>query len=261
VSLAVAVRRRRWWWLTGAVLAVTVAVVLALVVGGRADSAPAGSPTTVRPGPVVLVPGYGGDTDSLDQLAARLRKAGHRTTVLHLVGDGTGDLNVQARLLGTTVDGLLAGGATSVDVVGYSAGGVVARLWADELGGAAHARRIVLLGAPNHGTQVASLAAGFGSGLCPAACQQLVPGSELLRGLDDAGTPHGPGWVSIWTDQDEVVTPPDSARLEGAVNLTVQSVCPGEQVDHGSLPTDPAVQGLVVRALAIDPFRPPAACR
>jgi triacylglycerol lipase len=251
----------RWWWLAGAVLVLVLvgAVVVVLVVRGPAHGA---GPSAVppRPGPVVLVPGYGGGTDSLDQLAARLRAAGHRTTVLHLVGDGTGDLNVQAQLLRTTVDGLLAGGAASVDVVGYSAGGVVARLWADELGGAVHARRIVLLGSPNQGTDVAGLAAGFGPGLCPAACQQLVPGSTLLRGLADAGTSDGPGWVSIWTDQDEVVTPPDTARLDGAVNLTVQSVCPGEQVDHGSLPTDPVVQGLVARALAVDPFRAPATC-
>jgi pimeloyl-ACP methyl ester carboxylesterase len=256
VSFAVAVRRRRWWWLTGAVVVLVTAAVVALVTGGRADSAPRAA-ALVRPGPVVLVPGYGGGTDSLDQLATRLRAAGHRTTVLNLVGDGTGDLNVQARLLQTTVDGLLTGGAASVDVVGYSAGGVVARLWADQLGGAAHARRIVLLGSPNHGTDVAALAAGFGTGLCPAACEQLVPGSPLLRGLADAGASKGPGWVSIWTDQDQVVTPPESARLDGAANLTVQSVCPGDQVDHGSLPTDPVVQDLVVRALAVDPFAVP----
>jgi transcriptional regulator of nitric oxide reductase len=48
--------------------------------------------------------------------------------VLHLVGDGTGDLRVQANALANMVAGLQAGGATSVDVVGYSAGGIVIRL-------------------------------------------------------------------------------------------------------------------------------------
>ncbi|MFI5099641.1 MAG: lipase family alpha/beta hydrolase [Actinomycetes bacterium] len=166
---------------------------------------------------------------------------------------------VQAKLLQTTVNGLLAHGARSVDVVGYSAGGIVARLWADELGGAAHARRMVLLGSPNHGTDVAALAAGFGSGLCPPACRQLVPDSPLLHSLNESGPSAGPGWVSIWTEQDQIVTPPDSAHLDGAVNVTVQSLCAGEQVDHGSLPTDPVVQGLVVRALAVDRFVAPAA--
>ena len=86
---------------------------------------------------------------------------------------------------------------------------------------------------------------------------QLVPGSDLLVSLDQAGTPSGPQWVSIWTTSDEVVTPPDSAKLDGAVNLPVQSVCPQEQVDHGTLPTDLVVQSLVVRALAAPPFVAP----
>jgi uncharacterized protein YdgA (DUF945 family) len=64
--------------------------------------------------------------------------------------------------------------------------------------------------------------------------------------------------VSIWTAEDIVVTPPDSAHLDGAVNLTVQSVCVDERVDHGSLPTDPVVQALVVRALAAAPFTTPS---
>ena len=146
-------------------------------------------------------------------------RPGGTAMVLHLAGDGTGDLVAQARLLGRTVDELMsAHGAGSVDVVGYSAGGIVARVWADELGGARVARRIVLLGTPNHGTDVAALAAGLGGGLCPVACQQLVSGSGLLARLDEEGTARGPAWISIWTDQDLVVVPPDSARLDGAAS-------------------------------------------
>ncbi len=68
----------------------------------------------------------------------------------------------------------------------------------------------------------------FASGACPSACQELVPGSRLLDGLNAGDeTPDGPGWMSVWTDQDTVVTPPDSARLAGAVEVVVQEVCPG----------------------------------
>jgi hypothetical protein len=77
--------------------------------------------------------------------------------------------------------------------------------------------------------------------------------AELNRGDE---TPAGPTWVSIWTTQDETVTPPDSARLDGALNMTVQSVCADERVGHGGLPQDPLVQAMVVTELgAGDPVR------
>jgi triacylglycerol lipase len=170
--------------------------------------------------------------------------------VVHLPGNGTGDLDAQATVLDAAARAALRGGARSVDVVGYSAGGVVARIWARDHDGAARARRIVTLGAPQHGTELAAVAGLLAPGSCPKACQQLAPGSELMAGLNSGDeTPDGPEWVSIWTSQDQVVSPPDSARLDGARNVVVQRICPGRAVDHGQLPTDAVVDALVLRAL------------
>lgn len=253
--------RRRLAFGTAAVLAgVLVAVVLVVV--GRDRGGPVVAVAQDRPGPVLLVPGYGGSTDALDVLAGRLRAAGRDATVLTLPGNGTGELKDQADVLDKAARAMVATGAPSVDVVGYSAGGVVARLWAED-GGAAVARRIVTLGAPHHGTQVAALGASLLPGRCPAACRQLVPNSDLLTRMNADETPAGPVWVSLWTIQDQVVTPPDSARLEGALNVPVQSVCPDARLDHGQLPTDRLVQSLVLAALApAVPTTPtPADCR
>jgi triacylglycerol esterase/lipase EstA (alpha/beta hydrolase family) len=197
-----------------------------------------------RLGPVLLVPGYGGSTSALQVLAERLRGAGRTAVVVTLPGDGTGDLRTAADVVGELAASAVAAGAPSVDVVGYSAGGVTARWWIAEGGGDAVARRVVTLGSPHHGTQLAGLGAGFG---CPAACRQLAPGSDLLRTLNSGDeTPQGPRWTSVWTDQDEVVTPPDSARLDGATPVVVQRVCPGTTLTHEDLPRSPLVAAVVL---------------
>ncbi len=256
------VRRRLLLGILAVLVAgVLVAVVLVAVNRSRSPSA-AGPVRQDQPGPVLLVPGYGGSTSALDVLAARLRSAGRQATVLRLPGDGTGELRDQAAVLDRAARSAIAGGAPSVDVVGYSAGGVVARLWAEEDGGADIARRIVTLGAPHHGTEVAALAGSLLPGQCPTACVELAPNSDLLTQLNARAMPAGPVWVSVWTEQDQVVTPPDSARLDGALNIPVQSVCADARLDHSNLPRDPVVQSLVLAALA--PARPtqptPADC-
>jgi hypothetical protein len=179
--------------------------------------------------------------------------------VLTLPGDGTGDLLAQADLLDDAVRAALDDGAASVDIVGYSAGGVVTRLWVDRHDGAEVARRIVTLGSPLHGTRMAGVGAALAPDACPPACRQLAPGSTLLRDLDEP-LPAGLPWLSIWTENDETVQPPDSARLDGAVNLSLQSICPSARVSHSDLPTDPDVTALVTRALGADPLTTPTSC-
>jgi triacylglycerol lipase len=240
--------RRRLVLALLAVLVAGVAVLAAVLVTSRH---PAPAPVSQeQPGPVLLVPGYGGATGALQALADRLTAAGRDATVVGLPGDGTGDLTVAAQALGLAADAALErSGAQSVDVVGYSAGGVVARLWAAD-GGAAVARRIVTLGSPHHGTELADLAGQVAPAQCPLGCQQLGTRSPLLDRLNAGDeTPAGPTWVSVWTTQDSTVTPPDSARLQGALNLPVQSVCPDVRVSHAQLPTSPLVQQIVLTEL------------
>ena len=240
---------------TAAVAALGGAVAL----GGQTLTEPAPAAPQDRPGPVLLVPGYGGSTAALSVLAARLEAEGRQAEVVPLPGDGTGDLREAAAVLAATAERALAAGAPSVDVVGFSAGGVTARLYAEE-GGAPALRRVVTLGSPHHGTRVAGLAAALAPDACVTACQQLVPGSPLLSELNgDDETPDGPRWVTLWTRQDEVVTPPESTRLDGAVEVALQDVCPGAVVAHGDLPRDPLVAGIVLSALGPGEPAAPAA--
>jgi triacylglycerol esterase/lipase EstA (alpha/beta hydrolase family) len=230
-----------------------VAVLLVALVGVAVVRTATGGTNPVvqdEPGPVLLVSGYGGSTRSLEPLRSTLQGAGRDVVVVAPVGDGTGDIAEQARDLGDQADAALQRfGATSVDVVGYSAGGVVAREWVRSFGGDGIARRVLSVGSPQHGTDVAELGAGLGTS-CPTACQQLVPDSDLLRTLNARDeTPAGPLFVSVWSSADEVVVPTGSARLAGAVNFTVQSVCPQDRSSHGGLPADPVVQAALATVL------------
>jgi triacylglycerol lipase len=234
-----------------------VVVVLAVVV---AVIVPGGQPKPVpgRPSTVLLVPGYGGSTTSLDVMAARIRQTGRTATVVHLAGDGTGDLAVQAQVLNGYVNQAIAAGSGPVTVIGYSAGGVVTWLWDVSYDGAARAGKIITLGSPLHGAMLAAVGAADDPGECPVACQQLVPGSALLTRLQQTSAQDRPQWLSLWTTDDQVVQPPDSARLQGAVNVPLQSVCPGVNIQHGQLPSSPLVIGIVLRALADRSITAPA---
>lgn len=211
---------------------------------------------------VVLVSGYGGEGDDTQPLAAALRADGRDVSVFPPVGYNTGDLEEQARILGEFIDteltGTERGGTQSVDVIGFSAGGVVARLWASEFEGSAQARRILTIAAPHHGTRLAGLA-DLG-GFCEGACTQLVPGSDLLERLNEGDeTPVGPEWVTIWSESDRTVSPVETADLEGSVSFTVQSVCPDAQTGHLQLPGSPVVLAALSSTLGGGAPAPPDA--
>jgi len=234
------VRRRFVLLLVLAGLLVAIVAAAALVVrtvGGRADPAAQGDL-----GPVLLVSGYGGSTRALEPLLDALVAAGRDVVVVPPVDGGTGDIGAQAAALAEQADAAMQRfGAGSVDVVGYSAGGVVARAWVRDHGGGSVARRVLSIGSPHHGTALAELAAGLAD-RCPTACRQLEPDSTLLRALNARDeTPPGPRFVSVWSTSDEVVVPVDSPRLDGALDFTVQDLCPGRRTGHGGLPGDPVV--------------------
>ena len=233
--------RRRRRLVAALVVAVVLAGAGAAVVALRPSERDAG------PVPVVLVPGYGGSAASLSPVTARLRDAGRKAIPITLPQQGTGDMMRSATALAKVVERTNAGG---VDLVGFSAGAVVVRTYLKMLEGASVARHVVLLGAPNHGADLATLVATFDPRLCVAACAQLTRGSSFLERLNAGDeTPDGPDYTSIRTALDRIVTPPTSAVLDGALNVRLQDVCRNARASHGDLVRDPLSLGLVIKAL------------
>jgi triacylglycerol lipase len=247
--------RRRLFVLVVTVVVLALAASVAVSVSREYAVPPAADPQQM--GPVVLVPGFGGNTASLQALALRLRVVGRPAVVVTLPEGGTGDFSGQAAAIDDAVRDLIRhDGARSVDLVGYSAGGVASWLYLQTGTTAPAIRRLVTLGSPLQGADIAAAGGALVPGACPRACQELAPGSSLLARLDGAPRPDVP-WLSLWTDQDETVTPPQSAALPGVRSIRLQSVCDGILINHGQIPTAGLAIGLVLRALGTRPLPVP----
>lgn len=247
--------RRRLFVLVMAAIVLAVSAVVAVSVAREYAVPPQAAPDDM--GPVVLVPGYGGNTAALQALALRLRVVGRPAVVVDLPNGGTGDFAGQAAEIDDTVRDLIRhDGATAVDLVGYSAGGVASWLYLQTGTTAPAVRRVVTLGSPLQGADLAAAGGALVPGVCPRACQQLAPGSALLTRLASAPRPDVP-WLSLWTDQDETVTPPESSALPGTRSIRLQQVCDGILIGHGQLPTAGLAIGLTLRALGTRPLPVP----
>jgi triacylglycerol lipase len=203
-----------------------------------------------RQGPVLLVPGRAGDSGALADLQIRIFLTGRRAIIVSTGIEDNGDLRAQAAQVQRTAQELIDDGAPSVDVVGYSAGGIVVRLWLAS-GGADLTRRVVTVAAPNQGAPEAQLKNLVTARYCDTTCPQLATGSKLLSGLPQAG--GSAPWMNLWTATDRVVTSP-SAHLPGVLNVSLQSICGNNKTGHAQLLNDPLVVGLVLKALAVEPL-------
>ncbi|MFD9127397.1 esterase/lipase family protein [Kitasatospora sp. NPDC059571] len=247
-------------------------------------TAPAGAddwscrPGAAHPDPVVLVHGtLENMNDYWGGAAPLLANAGYCVFAFNYGGSsatspiqGTGAVAGSAGQLAAFVDRVRrATGAAEVDLVSHSQGGLTARYYLKNLGGAAEVSKLVALAPPNHGTtldgitelgrqlHILSPADDFLAGPCQGCVDQEV-GSPFLAALNAGGeTVPGVEYTVIATQADEVVTPYSSAFLPAGphvVNLTVQDQCPLDATDHLELGYDPVALTDVLNAL--DPAHP-----
>jgi triacylglycerol esterase/lipase EstA (alpha/beta hydrolase family) len=175
---------------------------------------------------------------------------------------GIGDITQSAQQLATFVNQVLAAtGASQVDIVGHSQGGMMPRYYIKFLGGAAKVHTLIGLAPSNHGTTVEGITtlAGYLPGasqfdddpVCEA-CSQQEAGSSFLTNLNAGGdTVAGVDYTVIESEYDEVVTPYTSAFLSGpdVTNITLQDQCPLDLGEHLSMPYDHIADTDVLNAL------------
>lgn len=171
----------------------------------------------VQPGryPVLLVHGYLCNRGIWWWLRRRLRL---RLLVVATVNlePPLADLDIQVECLARRIERLLAEtGAGRVVLVTHSMGGLVSRAYLRRHG-CDRVARLVMLATPHHGTQVARAAPGRDA-------FQMRVGSEWLQSLACAARPPIP-MTNVWTRQDAIVVPAESARLPGAEEFVLEDL-------------------------------------
>lgn len=212
------------------------------------------APAALANDPVIVVAGTFSPGFANQLIAQRLRNKGFDVTVFELPTLGTQSIATTAKALGPIVDQVRARtGAARVDLVGHSQGGLVARDYVKNNGGAAKVDKIVTLGTPHYGTALANIMTMLTLGTCVnlQGCKDMQQGSTYLNNLNAGSDVISPTKiVSIRTQQDEVVFPiSNSVVNDGATNIRLQDKCPLRVVDHLTLITDGAVASGVVAAL------------
>jgi len=234
-------------------------------------------PSAAHPRPVILVHGTFGDiSDSWQALSPLLYDNGYCVFALNYGSyDGSGSLGVYgtgpiedsaAQLASFVGRVLTATGASQVDIVGHSQGGMMPRYYIKFLGGAAEVHTLIGLAPSNHGTTLdglftlASYFPGANASLadCPA-CAEQEAGSPFMTKLNSGGdTVAGVDYTVIESKNDEVVTPYQSAFLAGqnVTNTTLQDQCALDQGEHLSMPYDHIADADADVLTALDPQHP-----
>lgn len=247
-----------------AALSLAAAMAVVPTAAANANSASAGlapssgwnnfscHPSAQHPRPVVLVHGtFANGTDNWLAFAPYLVDRGYcvysfdygMLPGLPLIG-GLGPIADSAQQLSDFTNRVLAAsGASKVDIVGHSQGGMMPRYYLQFLGGAAKVNAMVGIAPDNHGTTLNGLtkllpyfpgAAAALQSITPGLTDQ-VAGSPFQQYLNAGGdTVPGVHYTVISTIYDEVVTPYTTQALSGpdVHNVVLQNLCPTDISEH-----------------------------
>jgi pimeloyl-ACP methyl ester carboxylesterase len=161
------------------------------------------------PRPVIVLHGYAMNRANYLPLAFRMARAG-LGPIFGFEYWTLGRIAAGARQLGWFIDEVLAQtGADSVDVIGHSMGGVVARYYVSFAGGDGIVKNLVTLGSPHSGTDVSAVGIGHPT-------RELLLGSKLVTRLAAAPPPKHTKMTVIWSRGDALVPGAQQRPLPGA---------------------------------------------
>ncbi|MFJ7076036.1 lipase family alpha/beta hydrolase [Streptomyces sp. NPDC098781] len=197
---------------------------------------------TGSPPPVVLLHGFIDNRSVFVLLRRSLAQHGRQHVESLNYSPLTCDIRTAAELLGRHIEGICERtGSKQVDIVGHSLGGLIARYYAQRLGGDLRVRTLVTLGTPHSGTRVVPLANAH------PIVRQMRPGSPILEELTRPAPGCRTHFVSFWSDLDHLMDPLETACIDHP-DLMAQNVRVSG-VGHLALPVHPAVATGIRQAL------------
>lgn len=221
---------------------------------------------TVPPvqGPTVLVlHGLGEGRSSMRPIAKHLRDTLEATVLLVGYASTNADLEAHGRTLGRVIAALPEAGRISF--VGHSLGNLVVRRWMSlaDREDLARVDRMVMLGPPNHGSDLARRIGGVGflAGLAEGAARDLVVDWHRVEpqlavppcefGIVAGGRGDQAGFSPLLEGDDDAVVRVEETRLDGADDFLVVPV------HHAAMLRAPAVQRATESFLKAGRFAPP----
>ncbi|NRB08134.1 MAG: triacylglycerol lipase [Richelia sp.] len=156
---------------------------------------------------VVLIHGIFDTHRVFDDMASYLRSHGWQVHSLDLIpNNGDKGLDKLAEQVANYI-ALSFTPTETLDLVGFSMGGVVSRYYVQRLGGIKRIQRLVNISAPNHGTAIAYFPQNMSG-------KQMRPRSQFLRDLNrDVAMLEKINYTYIWTPFDLMIVPPTSSKM------------------------------------------------
>ncbi|MFH8989009.1 esterase/lipase family protein [Streptomyces sp. NPDC017940] len=192
--------------------------------------------------PVLLLHGFIDNRSVFVLLRRSLAQHGRQHLVSLNHSPLTCDIRGAAELLGRHVEEICERtGHSRVDIVGHSLGGLIARYYAQRLGGDARVRTLVTLGTPHGGTRAVPLADAH------PIVRQMRPGSDVVRELREPAPGCRTQFVSFWSELDQLMDPVETACVDHP-DLVAQNVRVSG-IGHLALPVHPAVASAIRQAL------------
>ena len=173
---------------------------------------------THRPrGTVVLIHGIFNTGRIFGPMTRHLEKRGFRAFAPSLKPrTGAAPLEAYAEQAATHIaEATAAAPDAPLYLVGFSMGGLICRLYLQNMGGLAHVRRFAAISAPMRGSRWANV-------LPLAACRQMRPNSDLIQTLNaDITSLARIPVLTLWTPLDLAIRPPSSSLIPVGVQERV----------------------------------------